>query len=1077
MDSSSSLYSGLTSQGYGIVFKNKLPFILIRISNKLVHALLDTGAAYSCIRKGYYDSLYDPTPIIRYIGVPFKVASNESIVPLGTVGLDLNLGNNNRKRHEFVVFDRLSQNVILGMDFLLQVSGILSFQNTKFNGLQSLVPMDTMENQRILDLLKTFPDVFTSKVGCTDKLEFEIELTDPTPCKQKTYQLPLIKKTEVQKQVDELLALDIIEYSDSSWSSNPLVVPKKTGDWRVAIDYRKLNSQTKTFAFPMPTIRSLLDKLLGCKYLSTIDLLKGFHQIPIKKEHRQYTAFSFDNQLYQYKRISFGLVNAPARFQQLMAKVLKGLIGKFCFVYMDDILVFSKSFDDHIDHIRQVSERLRDAKLTCRVDKCSFGKTKVKYLGYIISEKGIQKDPKKESAVREFPVPNNTKKLAQFLGLASWYRDFCPNLSTIAEPLQRLQRKGVKWEWTEQCQKSFEAVKSLLLSDTVLAFPDFNRRFTLATDASDFGLGAVLYQHDDNGNKKVISYASCTLNESQRNYHAMERECLAVLWATDRFREYLEGVKFTLLTDNKSLTWLFRLKDKNKKMCRWISSLSDFNYDIFHTPGKNNACADALSRNPLPELCVDNFYIENKTPEILNISPESFNISIFKSHQNEDTFITKIKKSGNSLAQPYRIRDGILERDISTTHDTSLWRPVVPSSLTRYVLEQLHDSPWSAHQGIEKTYFNIKQRFWWPGLKRDVELYVQSCVKCQQYKVNRCKPPGQMQSYNVPHPGHTLSIDLVGPLPTSGNQHTALLMTVDTFSKWVELFPLRAATADRICRELEKNVFSRFGAPKVIVTDNGPQFDHNKEFMAMCSRWNIFHKLVSPYKPQGNMVERYNQSIETMIRMFVDGAHTKWDEHLHHFALALRSCINNGTGFSPAKLHLGREIRLPIDNALNSSFLDSEPVTYDNYVDHFTSNLKSIMRKASSAIQANQQKQRHYYNLKHSSLTYSVGQLVWLKTHYLSDKTKKFSKKLAPLYKGPYKISNKLSDLTYELVTVPEGIPAGRQHIGNLKLYVPRHDICIQHQPFPNTSVVDPIVPVPRRTTRVVKRPDFYGVT
>jgi hypothetical protein len=461
----------------------------------------------------------------------------------------------------------------------------------------------TMDQQKQLkDLLERYREVFSNNPkgpGMVTHVEHAIDTGDADPIKQRSYRTSRKEEEYIDREVDEMIDNGIIRPSSSPWSSPVVLVTKKDNTLRFCIDYRKLNSVTKKDSYPLPRIQDTLDVLNGAKYFSSLDFASGYWQIKVKEEDVAKTAFVCKRGLYEFVRMPFGLCNAPGTFQRAMDILLSGLNWKISLIYIDDILVFSATFEQHLKDLESVLKRLSEVQFTVKLSKCFFGQEEVAYLGHLVGSQGIKPDPSKLKAVEGFPVPTNLTEVRSFLGLTTYYHRFVPSYSTVAEPLYRLQKKNVHFEWTADCQSAFERIKVLLVSSPTLRYPDFKREFVLMTDASDVGLGVVLSQTDDDGKEYVVGYASRALAKEERNYSTTEKECLAVLFGIKFFRSYIHGTHFTVITDHGSLTWLINLRDANGRLARWALQLQGLDYTIKHRPGREHGNADAFSRNPI----------------------------------------------------------------------------------------------------------------------------------------------------------------------------------------------------------------------------------------------------------------------------------------------------------------------------------------------------------------------------------------------------------------------------------------------------------------------------------------------
>lgn len=462
------------------------------------------------------------------------------------------------------------------------------------------------ERTNILEIVNEFSYQFhlsTDRLGSSNVTQHIIVTTDEIPINTKQYRFPQIHKSEIETQVNSLLNSNIIQASASPYNSPVWIVPKKSNSsgeprWRMVIDYRKLNDKTVGDAYPLPNITEILDQLGGAKYFSTLDLASGFHQIPVDPISKAKTAFSTPHGHYEFNRMPFGLKNAPATFQRVMDLVLSGLQGIELFVYMDDIVIYADSLEEHARKLRTLLARLQNSGLTLQPEKCRFLQREISYLGHVITREGVKPDPGKIRAVKQFPVPKTKKNIKQFLGLVGYYRRFILNMAKIAKPLTKLLKQDIPFCWTSGAQVAFETLRDIICLEPLLQFPNFSQPFLVTTDASNFAVGAILSQGSI-GKDLPIAYASRTLNDAETNYSTIEKELLAVLYAVEYFRPYLYGQQFTLVTDHRPLVWLHSAKDPTSKIMRWRIRLNEYDYNIVYKPGKINANADALSRNPV----------------------------------------------------------------------------------------------------------------------------------------------------------------------------------------------------------------------------------------------------------------------------------------------------------------------------------------------------------------------------------------------------------------------------------------------------------------------------------------------
>ena len=465
--------------------------------------------------------------------------------------------------------------------------------------------LDPQQQMKLHTLLLQFVDVFAfsdSDLRQTQVSHHTIPTESAPPIRQPTRRIPPHRREEVSKLLKNMLARNIIQPSTSPWASPIVIVRKKDGSARFCVDYRKLNAVTRKDAYPLPRIDDTLDTLSGSQWFSTLDLLSGYWQVKVAEEDQQKTAFTTHDGLFEFKVMPFGLCNAPATFQRVMDLVLAGVQWSQCLVYLDDIIVIGRNFDEHIQNLSTVLQRLREANLRIKPSKCNFCREQVTYLGHIVSKFGVATDPEKTAKVADWPTPTTVQQLQQFLGLASYYRRFVKDFSLISAPLHRLTERGREFQWTNECAQAFSTLKHHLTHTPVLTFPDFTKPFTLDTDASHSGIGAVLSQTFD-GQERVIAYASRALTKAERRYCVTRKELLAAVTFIQQFRSYLLGNKFKLRTDHSSLKWLQTFKEPEGQMARWLETLQEYQFDIVHRAGVKHLNADALSRIPPCTQC------------------------------------------------------------------------------------------------------------------------------------------------------------------------------------------------------------------------------------------------------------------------------------------------------------------------------------------------------------------------------------------------------------------------------------------------------------------------------------------
>lgn len=976
-------------------------FITASIYGTTYHCLIDTGAGRSFISPPVAQLCQQGGAEGKEIRVITQVADGREFVLDTEYRFTIKLQNQVHTINA-TVFPGLAVDVILGLETMRQLGLKLSLAQNELlipdtnrndnnqNALHGISSLTISEQNQLRSFLDQELRLFgrlqgTSKVG-----EHHIRMKHNRPLTARYTSRNPAMQAIINKEIDDLLAADQIEPSNSPYSAPIVLVQKKQGKWRLCVDFRQLNEHSIRDAYPLPRINHILDKLRGAKYISTLDLRQGYWQIPLAPTSRQYTAFIAPNRgLFQWKVMPFGHHSAPATFQRTIDSVIGPEVNEFAFVYLDDIIIISSTFDEHLTHLSQVFQKLKTANLKLNPEKCEFACTELKYLGHVVNQQGIHTDPDKVRAIQEFPVPTNLRAVRRFIGVASWYRRFVPDFARIIAPLTRLTRKDVKWTWEQPQQETFQVMKKRLTEAPILCCPDFSVKFVLQTDASDEGLGAVLYQHIDN-QECVVSYISRTLSDPERRYSVTEKECLAVVWGIRKMRPYLEGYHFTVVTDHQALKWLHALENPSGRLARWALELQQHDFDIQYRKGAQNVVADALSRHPVTALGMVNDNTNDPWYEGLR---------------------QKVKERPETLPD-YRVESDKIYRLIpdpynySSGNPADSWKLCVPKTLRPQVYQENHDVVTAGHLGIAKTIARITKLYYWPGMFRDVANYVRRCETCQHYKVSQQKTPGTMHCTPASTPWEVISADFMGPFPRSTHGNTTLLVINDKYTKWSELVPLHNATTPALIAALRTRIFSRFGWPRTLITDNGKQFVSN-QFQKFLQQCNIHQRCNAPYAPQSNPTERANRVIKTMIAQYIENDHRRWDEHLPELMFALNTAIHTSTGFSPAYLNFGRDPRPP-HRIHESNGENNQPSA-----DHLE-NLRDLVR-ANLTKAYNQQSRQ--YNLRRRVWRPVVGEWVYCRTHHLSNAANQFTSKLAPKFTGPFQIKKFISPVIMQVET------------------------------------------------------------
>ena len=827
------------------------------------------------------------------------------------------------------------------------------------------------------------------------EVEFRIELNPGAkPVAKAPYRLAPTEMRELMTQIQELLDKGFVRPSVSPWGAPVLFVKKKDGTMRMCIDYRDLNKLTVKNKYPLPRIDDLFDQLQGASWFSKIDLRSGYHQLRVREEDIAKTAFRTRYGHYEFLVMPFGLTNAPAAFMDLMNRVCRPMLDKSVIVFIDDILVYSRSRAEHANHLREVLEILRKEKLYAKFSKCAFWLREVQFLGHVINKDGVLVDPTKVEAVVNWVPPKNPSEVRSFLGLAGYYRRFIQDFSKISLPLTKLTKKNEKFVWGVEQEKAFQTLKSKLSDAPILTLPEGSEDLVVYTDASHQGLGAVLMQRG-----KVIAYASRQLKPHESNYPTHDLELAAVVFALKLWRHYLYGTKCTIYSDHKSLKYFFEQKDLNMRQRRWLELIKDYDCEILYHPGKANVVADALSRKEYPSPIQVKSMKLTVTPKLLELIKEAQIKSL-----NSDP---KKERMKGLIGELKMNADGIMTR-----YDR-IWVPWL-SEVKSLLLEEAHKSRYTVHPGATKMYQDLKKGYWWPGMKRDIVKYVAKCLTCSQVKAEHQKPYGKLQSLEIPvWKWEDITMDLVTKLPRTKRGHDAIWVIVDRLTKSAHFLPIRETISSEKLAEIYMNeIIARHGVPVSIVSDRDTRF--TSRF------WRKFHedvgtnlRLSTAYHPQTDgQSERTIQTLLDMLRACVIDLGGNWDNHLPLVEFAYNNSYQSSIKMAPYEMLYGRKCRTPVcwGEVGQRELAPKDVVAITNEkIDQVRARLKAA-----------QDRQKSYADKRRRPIEFQEGDRVFLKVSPWKGIIR-FRKrgKLGPRYIGPFRVVARIGKVTYRLELPP----------------------------------------------------------
>lgn len=900
-------------------------------------------------------------------------------------------------------------------------------------------------------ILNEYHDVFSlSKMdlGCAVDVEHCIFTGNSPPIAVNYRRAPIALEEKVDELVEKMLEQNIIRPSQSAWNAPIVVIKKKTGDIRMCIDYRRLNAVTLRPVFPIPDSVQLFDTLEGSKYFSSIDLSQGYYQVPMKKADIEKTAFTTRQGQFEFLRMPMGLSSGPATFQRLMHSILRNENWKQCLIYLDDVLIFGRTLEEHNQRLKVVLQRFREAHLKLSPEKCRFLRQEVEYLGHVINEKGISPSLSKVEKIKTWPKPKNPEELRTFLGLCGYYRRHIQGYANIVAPLEQLcsavwTKKGKEvrtapFVWEDLHDTAFAQLKVLLTQAPILSFPTTHGEYILDTDASFESIGSVLSQIQD-GEERVIAYASHKLSKAERNYCVTRKELLAVYKYVKQFSHYLYGRQFRIRTDHKSLIWLLNWnKPSTSQYCSWIAELSEYDMKVEHRPGKQHANADALSRIPQCQQCELRHENPMKKRNVKNVNggsttPKCRQMMSALSNQSEDTNIAaviqamkagKIKEknpeellhSSKEAKLLWRKRNNLCLRgnELYLCTESGLYKWIVPMKERKRLIFSTHKG--CGHIGINRTANIIQRDYYWPEMDLEIRTILNTCRPCQERKSPgvRRLPPSQTTVTSFPF--EKVAIDITGPLKPSRSGKKYILGIVDYFTKFPMLIPLQNVEAKTVARAVFEHWICLFGAPFIIHTDRGTVFE-SELFHELCRMNNISKTKTAPFYPKSDgLIERLFSTVKDMIFSITASKDIDWQNALPIISMGLRSSIQKATKVSPYEAVFGQKMRLPIyweypiyDGQKESRSGDqkmNEKLSVNEYILNLRQQLYDIHNKMRGLMQS-KTSQINHQTCNVDSIP--IGSLVMAKIFPIVKGIDQ------PRYSGPYVVVEHLGPWTYKL--------------------------------------------------------------
>ncbi|KAI7411517.1 hypothetical protein KC336_g12012 [Hortaea werneckii] len=868
----------------------------------------------------------EPFPLQAIDGTP--VAYNKGMVTHETGHLPLRMGRH-REKLQFDITESPGSDVVLGLPWLWETNALINWKEETVmfeNESSQSMPLPVILWSKKQDEAKTklaippeyqdFKALFEEESD-QDALpkhqpwDHEIKLQPgKEPRKEGVRPMSAEKAEVLRKYIDDNLRKGLIRQSESPAGYPILFVPKANGkEYRLCVDYRGLNEITVKNSYPLPLIHELQDRLQGAQWFTAFDIPGAYNRSRMKEGEEWKTAFRTRFGLYEYLVMPFGLTNAPATFQAYINNVLRKYLDVFVVVYLDDILVYSKTYEDHVQHVRKVLQALKDAHLRVKPGKTEFHKPEVKFLGYIVSREGLKMDSKKIEAITSWPKPTTVKEVQSFLGFANFYRQFIAGYSQVATPLTNLTKKEQAFEWTQEAKQAFQELKTRFSTEPILVIFDPSKSTTLETDASDKAIGACLSQPDDKGKLRPVAYLSRKMTPAELNYEIHDKELLAIVEACRHWRVYLEGQEQTIevITDHKNLTSFTTTKVLNRRQVRWYEELATFKLKIHYRKGSENGRADALSRRT--------DYMKGDKPQQFQLLKQNadgtlqVNTIAATSSVNAATLPTDIRDALATDAFATQVRATPTEYPKFSDSDGYLLfegRTYVPTRVQQQLLQAFHDGPVRGHPGTSKMMQLMQTKYYFPRMRHAIEEYVRKCDICRRMKPDRHKPYGLLQPLKVPErPWESVAMDFIVKLPVSadpvtGEMYDGIMVVTDRFTKFGRFIPYKEAfTAVDLAHVFVKEVVANHGTPTELISDRDKLFTSNF-WTALMHNLGVKHKLSTAFHPQTDgQTERLNQTLEQYLRCYVNDRQDNWIQLLSLAQIAYNHSPASATGTTP----------------------------------------------------------------------------------------------------------------------------------------------------------------------------------
>lgn len=1024
--------------------------------------MLDTGSQITLIGRDVLEKLDDTRSnisSIRHINI--MAANNKKI---GTISKKFNIEttiNNNTYFFTYFIYDNMNFSVIIGIDIISSWEMILDFEKNILkigeNTVEFIKYVDQdeevlvnhvgimVEEKDKIDLFnintqeyhnETTDNILSDKnpyiqninfntnikhetkhklekmlleneiiyndvVTFARDIEHKIELTSDEPFCAKQYAIPYKFNKQVQVEIEKLLSQGIIERSDCCFVNPIVLVQKQNGGLRMCLDARTLNQRIcPRFENPQ-NINVLMGRCGNNNYFTKLDLKSAYWLIRLEQHSKQYCGFSINGNIYQFTVTPFGLRTSSSSLIKVLEKILRKH-DAYCTFYFDDILVFSKTEEEHLVHVEQVLVALNEGGLKINIDKCEFFKHEVKFLGYVINNDGITMDPERLKEITNYPRPRRLKQLRSLLGFLNYYSKFVQNYTHKISPLLNLLKKGIKWKWTLEHENTFNELKQNFTDKLKLYHPIFHKPFIIRSDASEVALGAELVQEQD-GIEVPIAFAARSLKNAEKKYSIVELEALAIIFACQRFRYYIQGVKFILYTDHITLTHLLDTRFQNNRIYRWSLLLNEFDFEIRYKPGKHMVVADILSRKydrqKNNEVMIGNIILANEG---------IFSLDKIKEIQNNEEFkLLKDKLIREGTYKGYSFKQGVIIKKIGIKEVY-----VLDEAHTIEIVKKLHD--YFIHMGIRKCYVTFREAFYCKHDQKIIKNVIRTCLKCQLCKERNYTQDAEIGHIIVNHPLQIVAIDFLCNLPRTREGYKHMLVLYDIFSKYIKLIPTKKADTENTLKGIHDFFEDVGNKADIILSDNGTAFT-NDRYKEHLHQLGIKTYYTSIRRPSSNPCERAIKEIVKCLRILLfRNKHNHWNKEVAHIQEVINNSPNTVDGIAPVTILKGTPAYRP--------WWENE---HSIQLAEIYNKVRQRFEKKQRKLEIKRQNKNKIYK------KYAINDKVLVKALKVSNRKKHIQGKLCANLEGPYLI-HRIYGSTYELIDIDSDLIKGKYHISQL---------------------------------------------